>query len=109
MSEPQLASFEGYAIIEIMGHQRVAGYVTTQYFGSTAILRVVQQEVPPEEITLESDQWIDGERIYAGSRLKVSRPRAESYVAAASIYRMTPCTEHEANASQPRTICRYAH
>ncbi len=45
MSEQQLAMFEGYAIVEIMGHQKVSGYVTTQYFGGTAVFRVVQQEL----------------------------------------------------------------
>lgn len=104
MDEQQLASFEGYAIVEIMGHQKATGYVTTQYFGGTAIFRVVQQEYPVEEITLEADQWLDGERLYAGSKVRVSRPRAETFVAAASLYRMTPCTEQEANAMQPRKI-----
>lgn len=102
--EQQLATFEGYAIVEIMGHQRVAGYVTTQYFGSTAVFRVVQQEQPPEEIVLESDQWIDGERIYAGSKVRFSRPRAETFVASASLYRMTPCSEDQANRDQPKVV-----
>lgn len=30
MSEQQ-AQYEGYAIVEIMGRQRVAGFVTTKY------------------------------------------------------------------------------
>lgn len=102
--EQQLANFEGYAIVEIMGHQRAAGHVTTQYFGGVAVFRVVQQEIPDETITLDKDQWIDGERLYAGSVIRVSRPRAETFVAASSLYRMTPCTEAEATASQPKKI-----
>lgn len=102
--EQQLATFEGYAIVEIMGHQRVAGYVTTQYFGGTAVFRVVQQEQPPQEIVLESDEWIDGKFVYAGSKIRISRPRAETFVAAASLYRMTPCSEEQANELQPKVV-----
>ena len=102
--EQQLATFEGYAIVEIMGHQRVSGYVTTQYFGATAVFRVVQQEQPPQEMTLDADQWIDGVRVYAGSKVRISRPRAETFVAASSLYRLTPCTEEQANCSQPAKV-----
>lgn len=54
-NEQQLASFEGYAIVEIMGHQKAAGYVTTQYFGGTAVFRVVQ----PERDDEDDDEWVD--------------------------------------------------
>lgn len=87
-----------------MGHQKAAGYVTTQYFGSVAVFRVVQQEQPPEEVTLDRDQYMDGTRLYAGSKVRISRPRAETFAAASSLYRMTPCNEAQANAEQPRTV-----
>lgn len=104
MQEQQLANFEGWALVEIMGHQSAAGYVTTQYFGGTAVFRVVQQEKPAEEVTLERDQYFDGNYLYAGSKIRVSRPRAETYVAASSLYRMTPCTEAQAQQRQPTVI-----
>lgn len=103
-TDQQLSTYEGYAIVEIMGHQRVSGYVTTQYFGATAVFRVVQQEQPPQEMTLDADQWIDGVRVYAGSKVRISRPRAETFVAASSLYRLTPCTEEQANCSQPAKV-----
>lgn len=105
MSEQQeLAKFEGYAIVQQMGHKTVAGYVTTEYFGGVAMLHVVQQEQPPEEITIPEDQWINGRMIYAGSKVQISRPRAEQYVAASSLYAFTPCSAEEATRSQPKTV-----
>ena len=95
------SKFEGYAIVEIMGHQTVAGYVTTEAFGSVVMFRVVQSEVPAEEKTLDRDEYMHGYSLPAGSRVRASRHRAETYVGAASVYRMTPCTEAEASARQP--------
>ena len=37
MSEP---TFEGWAIVELMGHRKIAGYVTAEELGGTALLRV---------------------------------------------------------------------
>lgn len=105
MSEQnELAKYEGYAIVQQMGHKTVAGYVTTEYFGSVAMLRVVQQEQPPEELILEADTWINGRLIYAGSKVRISRDRAEQYVAASSLYAFTPCSAEEATRSQPKTV-----
>lgn len=104
MNEQQLANFEGFALVAQMGHKAVAGYVTTEYFGAVAIFKVVQQERPPEEITIERDGAVNGHYLYAGSKVRISRPRAVHYVPVHSLYDMTPCTEEEANAQQPKTI-----
>ncbi len=104
LEQQQLAKYEGYAIVQQMGHKTVAGFVTTEYFGSVAMLRVVQQEQPPEEITISEDQWINGRMIYAGSKVRILRQRAEQYVAASSLYAFTPCTAEEAHRSQPKTV-----
>lgn len=37
---------EFWAIVELMGHQRMAGWLTTQSIGSTAMVRVDVPEVP---------------------------------------------------------------
>ncbi len=34
--ETQTSKFEGWAVVELFGHSREAGYVTTDYFGSGA-------------------------------------------------------------------------
>lgn len=104
MIDQQQAKFEGFAIIEIMGHQRVAGYVTTEYFGNVAVFHVRLPALSGEEKTIDADQWIETERLYAGSRIRISKPALEQYVPAASLYRLTPCTEAEAVEQQPRTV-----
>jgi len=105
LSEQQeLAKFEGYAIVQQMGHKTVAGFVTTRYFGNVAMLHVVQQEQPPEEITIPEDKWIEGRMVYAGSKVRISRRRAEQYVAVSSLYAFTPCTAEESTHSQPKTV-----
>ncbi len=98
------SKFEGWALVEIMGHQRVAGYVTTEAFGSVVMFRVVMPEVPETEQTLERDQWVDGERAPAGSKVRIGRRRIETLIGAASVYRMTPCTEQEAMRAQPAKV-----
>ena len=104
MSETQQSKFEGYAIVEIMGHQQVAGYVTTEAFGSVVMFKVVQQEIPPTEKTLGYTQYVNCEHCPEGSRVRISRERAETYVGVGSVYRMTPCTEEQANAAQPAKV-----
>jgi len=51
MSE-QVAKFEGWAIVEMFGHGREIGYVTTQYFGSACLFQIDVPELPERERTL---------------------------------------------------------
>lgn len=104
MIDQQQAKFEGYGLVEIMGHQRVAGFVTTEYFGNVAVFHVVMPEVAAEEIEIPARQWIDTEYLEAGSRVRVSRPKVERFVAASSLYRLTPCTQADAITQQPRVV-----
>ena len=86
-------TFNGWALVEIMGHRRAAGLVSTEFIGTAAFLRIVTPEVPPTEHTLDADAWVDGERCYAGSRIEISRPRGEILVGTGSIYAITPIPE----------------
>lgn len=95
------AKFEGWAIVEIMGHQRHAGYCETQTFGGTVMLRVTSPEVPPFEQVMARRQIVDGEVAPVGSRVQCSRPKLEVMVGMSSIYRITPCTEEQALSSIP--------
>jgi hypothetical protein len=104
MIDQQQAKFEGFALVEIMGHQRVAGFVTTEYFGNVAVFHVVMPEVAAEEIEIPARQWIETEHLEAGSRVRISRPKVEQFVAASSLYRLTPCTQADAVTQQPRVV-----
>lgn len=91
----QNAKFEGYAVVEIMGHQMAVGMVTTEAFGSVVMFRIVTPEVPETEMVTTADCRINYELIPAGSTISIKRDRAECYVGAASVYRMTPIREDE--------------
>jgi hypothetical protein len=95
------AKFEGWAVVEIMGHQKHAGYCQTQAFGSAVLLKVTAPEVPPFETVLTQREWINGEYAPSGSRVERSRPKAEVLVGMDSIYRITPCSEETALGSLP--------
>jgi hypothetical protein len=95
MEEQKQTTFEGLALVEIMGHRRAAGHVTTEYIGTAAFLRIVTPEVPPTEYTLERDTWIGGQFLCAGSVLRSSRERAEVLVGAGSVYAITPIKEED--------------
>lgn len=105
MDNQQQAQFEGWALVEIMGHQRVAGYVTTQAFGSTVMFRVEQQEVAPREEVVTENRYESGVGyLRPGDRIRISRERAETYIGAGSVYRMTRITEAEAMKCQSLKI-----
>lgn len=104
MEEQEQAKYEGWAIVEIMGHRTIAGYVTTKYFGAVAMVHITQPDVPPQEKILESGQYVNHEYCEAGSRVRISREKAEAYVGAGSIYQLTVCSEEKALATQPVTV-----
>jgi hypothetical protein len=40
MAEASAASFEGWAILELMGHRRLAGYVSEELVGGSCMIRL---------------------------------------------------------------------
>jgi hypothetical protein len=94
------AKFEGWAKVEVMGHQSHVGHVTTQAFGGAVLFRIDRPGLPEEEVTLEHSEWVGDKRAPAGSVIK--KPALEPVsvlVGAASIYRIVPCTEAAAMAA----------
>jgi hypothetical protein len=89
--------FEGWAVIELFGHSREAGYVTTEYFGTGALLRVDVPELPERDIELSRPEWIDGQMAGAGSKIRRSAvPGRTRFVGPAAIYAMNPCSKDAA-------------
>lgn len=76
-------AFEGWCIIEQMGHKRMAGYVSDQVIGGHSFIRV---DIPGPDGTQVATQFITGQTIYA----------------------ITPCTEAVAKAvalnCQPKPV-----
>jgi hypothetical protein len=85
MSENK-SPFEGYCILELFGHRKLAGYVSEMEIAGQGFLRL---DVP----------GTDGE----GDATQLYNP--------SSVYAMTPCTEELARAvaegKRPRPVSRY--
>lgn len=73
-AEQTAQKFEHWALVEIMGHQRLAGLVSEQTIAGTAFLRV---DVPEVQSQYE-DRTV---------------PAFTTYLGSGSIYRLTPVSE----------------
>ncbi len=95
--EGQQSTFTGYALLELMGHQREIGFVTTEYFGGAAMFRVDTPELPEREFTLTSPEYVGGEWMAAGTKVKrAASPARTRLVAPGALYALNPCTEEAA-------------
>jgi hypothetical protein len=91
------SKFDGWAVVEIFGHQRYAGYVTTQAFGQAVMFRV---DVPPleeRERVTKSYEYVDGTSVPPGSTVKEAPvPGYTKLFGVGAIYGITPCTQDAA-------------
>lgn len=105
-------SFEGWAVVEMMGHRKEIGFVTTQAFGQAVLFRVDTPELPEREFTLESPEYAAhngaGTRwCPAGTKVKrESSPARSCLVAPSSLYAINPCSEQAAMALIERNKAR---
>ena len=98
--EQSQASFSGWALIEIMGHQHEAGYVTTEYYGDKAMFRVDVPEIPAREETLTRPQWTDTELLPIGAVIQKEAIAGRTCMLnPGAIYRMNPATEEAVRAA----------
>lgn len=95
--EQQQAKFEGWAVVELMGHQREVGFVTTQYFGGPALFQIDVPELPEREVVLDRPQYCDGTFAPAGTTIKREAVDGRTrLVSPSAIYAINPCTEEVA-------------
>jgi hypothetical protein len=93
----QQAKFEGWAVVEMMGHQREIGYVTTEYYGAAAMFRVDAPAIAEREFELKRPDYAGGKYVPAGTKVKrLAIPAKTRLVAPGSLYAITPCTEETA-------------
>src|ERR1051326_2593236 len=110
--EVKQGTFEGWAIVEMMGHRKEIGFVTTQAFGQAVLFRVDTPELPEREYTLESPEYSRhngaGERwCPIGTKVKrESSPARSCLVAPSSLYAINPCTEEAAMLAIERSVHR---
>jgi hypothetical protein len=109
--EQQQATFSGWALVELMGHQREAGFVTTQYFGDKAMFQIDVPEIAEREETLGRPKWAeDGIRLLPVGSV-ISRSAIEGrtrLVNPSAVYAINPATEEAVRsavaASERRTM-----
>lgn len=95
--ESEQNTFSGWAIVEMMGHRREIGYVTTEHYGAASLFRVDSPEFPEREFELTRPQYVDGRMAPAGSKVKrTAIPAKSCLVGPGSIYALNPCTRETA-------------
>lgn len=109
MENQQQARFDGWAIVDVLGHQRYVGYVTTEAYGSAVLFRIDIPELPERERITKHPGYSGGRYLPAGTTVKeASVPGYTKLVGSGSIYTMTPCTKDAAitalEESQPRPL-----
>lgn len=88
------AKFEGWAVVELFGHQREAGFITTQYFGNAAMFQLDVPELPEREYVLERPEWGPNAMIPAGSTVKKEAVAGRTrLINPSAVYALNPCTE----------------
>ena len=100
MPEQQQASFDGWAIVDVMGHQRYVGYVTTEAYGQAVLFRI---DVPPleeRERVTKRPGYLDGRYCPVGTTVKEGAVAGYTkLVGSGSIYTISPCTKEAALAA----------
>lgn len=100
MEQTSQSSYSGWTLIEIMGHQHEAGFVSTEYYGDKAMFRVDVPEIPAREETLTKPQWTDTELLPVGTVIqKDAIPGRTCMLNPGAIYRMNPATEEAVRAA----------
>lgn len=114
MNADQQSHFEGFAILEIFGHQKYAGFVKTEYFGTACMFRCDIPPLPEREKVTQSGCYVDEapnlrQWVPPGSTVKTVATEGYSKLfGVGAIYAMTPCDEKAALAAveklQPRSL-----
>jgi hypothetical protein len=107
--DTEQAKFDGWAVVDILGHQRFVGYVTTQAFGAAVMFRIDVPALEPRDRVTKSPEYVGHNYVPAGTTVKEGPVDGYSkLVGAGSIYMITPCTEAAALVAveklQPRPL-----
>jgi hypothetical protein len=93
----QQSTFAGYAILEIFGHQRYAGYVQTQTFGQAVMWRIDVPGLEPRERISTAFDYVGNTRCPPGTIIREGAVQGYSKLfGSGAIYCCTPCTQEAA-------------
>ena len=85
----QSERFDSWAVVELFGHQRLAGRVTEQTIGGCSFLRL---DVP-EQVYTETRGDYDDQGKHRVFPVEVTVPAYTKFLTQGAIYAMTPCAE----------------
>lgn len=98
METPQ-NQLETWAVVEIMGHQREVGYVTTQYFGAACMFKLDVPELPEREVILKTPKWVTEKYVPAGTTINEgATPGRTRFLGVPAIFALNPCDRETAMA-----------
>ena len=107
--EAQQSHFEGWAVVELFGHGKAIGFVTTEYYGTACLFRVDTPGRDERAYTLKRPEYGTDDGDFSTRLLpigtKVKRPAAPArtrLVGPSSIFALNPCTEEVARLQMER-------
>jgi hypothetical protein len=97
MEQQQQARFEGWGIVDVLGHQRYVGYVTTEAYGQAVLFRVDVPALEERERVTTRPGYRGGDYLPAGTTVKEGAVAGYTkLIGSGSIYTITPCTKEAA-------------
>lgn len=97
MTDVQQAKFDGWAIVDVLGHQRYVGYVTTEAYGQAVLFRVDVPALESRERETKRPGYYGGRYLPAGAKVvEGAVPGYTKLIGSGSIYTLTPCTQEAA-------------
>ncbi len=102
--------FKGFALVELFGHQKEAGFCETVYFGTACMFRIDVPGLDEREYELERPEYgqhTGYRELPIGTKVKreAVAPRSR-LLGVGAIYGMTPCTEEVVKTAIERSISR---
>jgi hypothetical protein len=97
MSEQQQSRFEGWAIVDVLGHQRYVGFVTTEAYGQAVLFRIDVPALEARDRETKAGEYVGNKYVPPGT--KVQEGSVAGYtklIGSGSIYAITPCTKDTA-------------
>ena len=105
--DTQQAKFDGWAIVEVMGHQTFVGYVTTEAYGQAVLFRIDVPQLDERERVTKAPAYVGDRYVSAGATVKEGAVQGfTKLVGSGSIYCITPCSKDAALAALERNQCR---
>lgn len=95
--QAEQSQFAGWAILEIFGHQRYAGYVSTQAFGTAVMFRIDVPALEERERAMTRPGYVGNTYAPAGTKVKAEAVQGYTKLfGVGAIYAMTPCSQEAA-------------